>query len=103
VQKRLDLRRAVLGNTLDFIDEFVSVASKGKNSKFQIGVSGVRIGACPSGVIQTCSGVVDDFGDQNTPTKWEPLSQTKFMSFVNAISIRLSNSGVWLFGKKLSI
>jgi hypothetical protein len=44
--------------------------------------------------------VLDDFGGQNTPTKWEPLSQTKFMSFVNAISIRLGNSGVWLFGKK---
>jgi hypothetical protein len=51
-QKRLDLRRAILGDALNSVVDFSSIPSEGKKAEFQVGVSGVKVGADPGRMIE---------------------------------------------------
>jgi hypothetical protein len=99
-QQRLDFRWRILRKTPEAIFKVVGVVGEGKESKFQVGVSGVEVCCGPNGMIKACPDVLDNLSSEDTPAERKSLSEADFVNFVRAIRVRLNNSSVWLFTEK---
>jgi len=100
-QKRLDFRDQILASTPYAVVKIGRLAPEGKGNVTGAGVSvGCQV-RCEGGMIETSPRVLNDFGSEDAPLKWESLSELKFVDFVNAIRVRLSDVGVWCFSEKV--
>jgi hypothetical protein len=100
-QERLDFRRQVLATTPYAVVEIGGSISDRKGDVSRIGAAaGSQMGA-ECRVIETGPRMLDDFGGENAPPKWEALSELQFVDFVGSVRIVLHSMGVWLFSEKL--
>lgn len=99
-QKRLDFRRAILGQSFYALPKFDRIARERKNSELQVGILGVKESARPSGMVEASPGMLYDLGGRDAPAEREWLSEADFVNFVGAIGTRLNNSSGWLFTEK---
>ena len=65
-----------------------------------VGFASCEQNGLPSGVVETRTKVLDDLRSQDSPLERKSLSQSDFVSFVDAIRVRLNDTGVWLFSEK---
>jgi hypothetical protein len=96
-KQRLDFRRRILTSTPHAVIEIGGSFPKREDSE----VRELLSSGDKSRVIKTCPEMFDDFGGEHAPLSREPLCKVNFVDGMNAVRIKLNQTGVWLFSEKL--